>query len=161
MLLIRPIPVKAPDTRLTEYIGTHDELIAQHVATLDMFPAGRKLKASGDGRSNNDHWDLVRIRGGQFRLRVWRSVVPVLTDNARTSRNDESDLRGDSLWLARGMVDALIRMDRGSRQQYDASSMREIRKHAYRLVTAIESGRIETAVTERPSADVVRLDQWR
>jgi len=161
MILITPIPLKAPDALLTEYVGTRKELIAGSIATRDMFPAGRKLKASGGSPAINDYWNNVRIRGGRFRLRMWRpkdcrpaEPVPHRTEN-------EADFREDAMRLSEALLNTLTQGAPDSAYRYDTQSLQAIRTHAHRLLEAVASSRVVKATENIKCGEVVHLDEWR
>jgi hypothetical protein len=69
---------KNPKTRLeiekgviwTEYTGTREALIAEGVATSDMFPIGRKTINSHLGNDVTEGWRVTRLREERFRVTI-------------------------------------------------------------------------------------------
>ena len=67
---------KNPKTRLeiekgviwTEYTGTREALIAEGVATPDMFPSGRKTISSHLGSDVTEGWRVTRIREERYKV---------------------------------------------------------------------------------------------
>ena len=67
-----------PKTRLeiekgviwTEYTGTREALIAEGVATPDMFPSGRKTINSHIGKDVTDGWRVTRLREERFKVTI-------------------------------------------------------------------------------------------
>jgi hypothetical protein len=157
MILITPIPLKAPDTLLTEYVGTREELLAEHIATPEMFPAEQKIKAYGGGDTSRDHWIMERIRGGRFRLRMWRpkDYAPAMPTPHRTE--NEAEFREDAVRLSETLLNMLTQGAPDNPYRYDTQSLQAIRTHAHRLLEAVANGRIVKVTENIKRREVVHL----
>lgn len=161
MILVKQIHVKDPNTSLTEYTGLREEMVASNVATDAMFPNGRKNKAYGGGDTSRDHWIMGRIRGGKFRLRMWRSKDNTPAEPAPYRTESETDFRESAVCLSESLVNTLTQGTPDSAYCYDTQSLRAIRTHAHRLLEAVANGRIMKAAEDIKCGEVVYLDQWR
>ena len=54
----------------TEYTGTREALIAEGVATPDMFPSGRNTTNSHFGKDVTEGWRVTRVREERFKVTI-------------------------------------------------------------------------------------------
>jgi hypothetical protein len=159
MILIKPIHIENELIQLTEYVGARDELMAEGMATEAMFPVGRKLTALGSF-TDDHHWAIRRIRGGKFRMRVWRPKDDKPDEPTPRRAENEAVFREEAMLCSGAVLKTLIeQIAQDDAYRYDAESLRAIRLHAHRLLEAVEKGRIVKVAASR--GKVVRLDQWR
>ena len=159
MILITPIPMEDQRIQVTEYVGARDDLVAEGMATEAMFPAGRKFKTWG-GSTIFNQWDITRIRGGKFRLKIWRPKDDKPAEPMPHRAENEAVFREEALLCSGAVLKTLIeQIAQDDAYRYDAESLREIRLHAHRLLEAIAKGRVVKVAASR--GEVVSLDQWR
>ena len=159
MILITPIHVENELLQITEYVGARDELMAEGMATEAMFPAGRKLTASGSF-TDDHHWAIRRIRGGKFRMRVWRPKDDKPAEPAPHRAENEAAFRESVMCFSGAFVETFLdHTVQDDAYRYDAESLQAIRLHAHRLLEAVAKGRVVKVAASR--GEVVRLDQWR
>lgn len=159
MILITPIHVENELIQVTEYVGARDELMAEGMVTEAMFPAGRKLMASGSF-TDDHHWTIRRIRGGRFRLRVWRPKDDKPAEPMPHRSENEAAFRESVVCFSGAFVETFLQhIVQDGAYRYDAESLWAIRLHAHRLLEAIAKGRVVKVAASR--GEVVRLDRWR
>ena len=159
MILIMPIHIENELIQLTEYVGARDELMAEGMATETMFPADRKRKTFGNFTEDH-HWSIRRIRGGKFRMRVWRPKDDRPAEPAPHRAENEAAFREEALLCSGAFLETLIKHTfQDDAYRYDAESLQAIRLHAHRLLEVITTGRVVKVAASR--GEVVRLDQWR
>jgi hypothetical protein len=157
MMLIRHIPVDAK-LSVTKYTGSKRELISAGIANDPMFPAGRKrmLHSAKDDEFNGYHrWETWRIKGGKFRVEVWRKnergVQPVRWKG-------EADFRQHVAILVEAVSNMLIQRASGETEKdssgtisyrYSTTGLQRLSELLGEVSSLLADGEVEHARPEK------------